>query len=317
MADNRVAHPAAAPGELRRFLLEAQPLRGNLVRLGSAWQELRARRAYPPQVEALLGEAATAAVLLAATLKFEGKLTLQLAGNGRVRLLVAQCTDDFRLRAMAHHDLLANELVDFSALVGSGRLAVTVTSDESNAQYQGIVPLAGADLAECLEHYFANSEQLPTRLRLAADGTRAGGILLQKLPPGPGQSAEGEAAGAALQQTWEDLQGGLVALPPATLLDAGAEDVVRAVFGKHDCRLFGATPVNFACRCSAARVAGMVRGLGLEEARDALREQGELRVTCEFCGSDYRYDAVDVERLFAADTVAPPLPAPPPPERLN
>jgi len=312
MADGRVADPAAAPGELRRFLLEAQPLRGNLVRLGTAWQELRARRAYPPQVESLLGEAATAAVLLAATLKFEGKLTLQLAGNGRVRLLVAQCTDDFRLRAMAHHDLLANEVVDFSALVGGGRLAVTVASDESNAQYQGIVPLAGAGLGECLEHYFANSEQLPTRLRLATDGTRAGGILLQKLPAGSASAAEGEAAGAALQQIWEDLQGGLVALPRALLLEASAEDAVRAVFGEHDCRLFGATPVKFACRCSAARVAGMVRGLGLEEARAALREQGELRVTCEFCGSDYRYDAVDVERLFAADAAAPS-----PPERLN
>ena len=314
MADGRVADPAAVPGELRRFLLEAQPLRGNLVRLGSAWQELRARHAYPPQVEALLGEAATAAVLLSATLKFAGTLTLQLAGSGRVRLLVAQCTDDFRLRAMAHHDLLANEVVDFSALVGSGRLAVTVASDESNAQYQGIVPLAGSGLGECLEHYFANSEQLPTRLRLAADGSRAGGILLQKLPAGPGAAAGGEAAGAALQQIWEDLQAGLVALPPATLLDAAAADVVRAVFGAHDCRLFGATPVHFACRCSAARVAGMVRGLGLDEARAALREQGELRVTCEFCGSDYRYDAVDIERLFAADAAAPP---PPPPQRLN
>ena len=312
MADGRVADPAAAPGELRRFLLEAQPLRGNLVRLGAAWQELRARRAYPPQVESLLAEAATAAVLLSATLKFAGTLTLQLAGSGRVRLLVAQCTDDFRLRAMAHHDLLASEIVDFPALVGSGRLAVTVASDDSNAQYQGIVPLAGAGLGECLEHYFANSEQLPTRLRLAADGSRAGGVLLQKLPAGSGVAAGGEAAGAALQQTWEDLQAGLLALPPATLLDAAAEEVLRAVFGEHDCRLFGATPVQFACRCSAARVAGLVRGLGLAEARAALREQGELKVTCEFCGRDYRYDAVDIERLFAADAAAPP-----PPERLN
>jgi len=314
MAEGRAAEPAAAPGELRRFLLEAQPLRGNLVRLGTAWQELRARRAYPPQVESLLGEAATAAVLLAATLKFAGTLTLQLAGNGRVRLLVAQCTDDFRLRAMAHHDLLANEVVDFSALVGSGRLAVTVASDKSNAQYQGIVPLAGAGLGECLEHYFENSEQLPTRLRLAADGTRAGGILLQKLPAG---AAGGEAAGAALQQIWEDLQAGLDALPRATLLAAAADEVVRAVLGEHDCRLFGATPVNFACRCSAARVAAMVRGLGLEEAREALREQGELKVSCEFCGSDYRYDAVDIERLFATAIATADAAAPPPPERLN
>ncbi len=195
------------------------------------------------------------------------------------------------------------------ALVGSGQLAVTVAADESGAQYQGIVPLDGAGLGECLEHYFASSEQLPTRLLLAADGERAGGMLLQKLPA---PAAAGEAAGAALQGAWEDLQAGLEALPRRRLLEAGAEEVVRGVFGAHDCRLFGATPVRFACRCSAARVAGLVRALGPGEARAALAEQGALTVTCEFCGRDYRYDAVDVEQLFAADAAAPP-----PPGRAN
>ena len=309
MADDRVAQHAAEPGELRRFLLEAQPLRGNLVRLGQAWQELRAHRAYPPLVESLLGEAATAAVLLAATLKFSGTLTLQFAGSGRVRLLVAQCTDDFRLRAVAHHDLLAGEVVDFATLVGSGRLAVTVQSDSSSAQYQGIVPLAGASLGECLEHYFDSSEQLPTRLKLAADGQRAAGILLQKLAEG---AAGGEAAGAAVQETWEDLQAGLDALPSTLLLAAAAEDVVLKVLGEHYCRLFGATPVHFACRCSPERVAGLVRALGPDEAHASLRDQGALTVTCEFCGRDYRYDAVDVEQLLAADGPAPQLPG-----RLN
>ena len=303
MAEAGSADSPGEAGELRRFLLEAQSLRGNLVRLGPAWQELRAHRAYPPLVEALLGEAVTAAVLLTATLKFAGTLTLQLAGNGRVRLLVAQCTDDFGFRAVAHHDLQDGELADFPALVGSGQLAVTVASDETGAQYQGVVPLEGAGLGDCLEHYFASSEQLPTRLRLAADRDRAGGILLQKLPA---RAAMGEAADAAIQQAWEDLQGGLDSLPRSTLLQAGAEDVVRGVQGDHECRLFGATPVRFACRCNAARVAGLVRALGIDEAHAALRETGQLTVTCEFCGREYRYDAVDVEQLFAADRAAPP-----------
>ena len=303
MAEDTRVEPPGEAGELRRFLLEAQSLRGNLVRLGPAWQELRARRSYPPLVEALLGEAVTAAVLLTATLKFAGTLTLQLAGNGRVRLLVAQCTDDFGFRAVAHHDLGDSEVADFPALVGAGQLAVTVASDETGAQYQGIVPLAGAGLGDCLEHYFASSEQLPTRLRLAADGDRAGGILLQKLPA---RGPAGEAAAAAVQGTWEDLQAGLDSLPRSTLLMADAEEVVRSVLGEHECRLFGATPVRFLCRCSPARVAGLVRALGLDEARAALRESGRLSVTCEFCGREYRYDAVDVEQLFAADAVAPP-----------
>ena len=285
-------------GALRRFLLEGYPLRGHWVQLGSAWEELRARRAYPPLVEALLGEAATACVLLAASLKFAGTLTMQFAGSGRVRLLVAQCTDDFRLRAVAHHDLAEDETVGFPELVGAGNLVVTVQSDSSAAHYQGIVPLAGGTLGECLEHYFEGSEQLPTRLRMAADHARAGGMLLQKLPQG---ADAGEGAGALLQGAWEDLQLGLDGLAPAALLDLPAEPAVRLVCGAHDCRLFGATPVNFGCRCSAERVAGLVRSLGPEEAHAALAEQGALTVTCEFCGRDYRYDAVDVEQLFAGD----------------
>jgi molecular chaperone Hsp33 len=282
---------------LRRFLLEPQPLRGHWVRLGPAWLELRARRNYPPAVEALLGEAATAAVLLTATLKFAGTLTLQFAGSGRVRLLVAQCTDDFQLRAVAHHDLQAGESADFSALVGAGRLAVTVQPDASVTQYQGIVPLEGSNLGACLERYFESSEQLPTRLKLAADATRAGGMLVQKLPV---KAVDGESTPALLQSAWQDLQQGLDALSPADLLELGAEDAVRRVAGTHDCRLFGITPVRFSCRCNPARVADLVRSLGIDEARAALAEQGALTVTCEFCGRAYRYDAVDVEQLFAA-----------------
>lgn len=286
------------PGELRRFLLESQPLRGQWVRLGAAWHELRAYRKYPAPVEALLGEVAAAAVLLAATLKFDGTLTLQLAGSGRVRLLVAQCSDDFRLRAVAHHDLAEHEAPGFTALVGSGRLTVTVQSEQTSARYQGIVPLDGDSLALCLENYFASSEQLPTRLLLAADATQAGGLLLQKLP---GDTAGGEVAGAQLQETWEELQAGLAGLSREALLVNPADQSVRQVAGAHDCRLFGPTSVLFKCRCSPQRVADVLRSLGAAEAHATLAEQGAIQVQCEFCGRDYRYDAVDVEQLFAAE----------------
>lgn len=296
MASEALSGTADASGELRRFLLEAQPLRGQWVRLGPAWQDLRAHRSYPPVLETLLGEAATAAVLLTATLKFAGTLTLQFAGSGRVRLLVAQCTDDFQVRAVAHHDLQGGEVADFAALMGAGRLAVTVQPDASVAQYQGIVPLEGSNLGECLERYFESSEQLPTRLKLAADATRAGGVLVQKLP---GSAPDGGAEPGTLQTVWQDLQSGLNALAPAALLEISAEEAVRRVSGTHDCRLFGVTPVRFGCRCNGTRVADLVRSLGVDEARAALAEQGALTVTCEFCGRAYRYDAVDVEQLFA------------------
>jgi molecular chaperone Hsp33 len=244
-------------------------------------------------------------VLLAATLKFEGTLTLQFAGNGRVRLLVAQCTDRFQLRAVAHHDLAETEAVGFAGLVGAGRLVVTVQSEQTSANYQGIVPLEGENLAACLERYFESSEQLPTRLMLAADAGRAGGMLLQKLPAA---TVGGEGSGALLQQAWEDLRAGLDSLSPEQLLAADAEDSLRRVFGTHDCRLFGPTAVRFACRCSNARVSNLVKSLGEEEARAALASEGALIVTCEFCGRDYRYDAVDIAQLFTADGLLQPPP---------
>jgi molecular chaperone Hsp33 len=297
---------AAAAGELRRFLLEHQPVRGHWVRLGEAWQALQARQSYPAPVAGLLGEAATAVVLLAATLKFEGTLTLQLTGSGRVRMLVAQCTDDHQLRAIAHHDVGAGEVPGFAELVGEGRLMVTIQSERSGARYQGIVPLEGESLQACLEHYFASSEQLPTRLLLAADSREAGGLLLQQLP---GAQAGGEDQAARRLVAWEDVQAGLLMLSPEQLLRGAAEATVVQVCGTQDCRLLPATPVRFACRCSAGRVADMLRSLGPAEAQATLAEQGSIDVKCEFCGANYHYDAVDVQRLFAAQVASPPGPA--------
>jgi len=295
---------AEGEGQLRRFLLEEQPVRGHWVRLGEAWQALRARQHYPPAVAGLLGEAATAVVLLAATLKFEGTLTLQLAGDGRVRLLVAQCTDRYALRAIAHHDLEDAQAPGFAELVGSGRMVVTIES-KRGARYQGIVPLEGTSLQACLEHYFASSEQLPTRLLLAADGRESGGLLVQQLP---GLQRAGEEAAARSLSAWEDILRGLESLSPEQLLAAPAEQAIGAVCGEHDCRVFEPEQVRFECRCSRERVADLLRSLGEAEARETLAEQGAVEVKCEFCGTDYRYDAVDVQQLFAAGAQAPPAP---------
>src|SRR5215470_6044771 len=187
----------AAPNEVRRFILENQPVRGYWVDLDSAWKELRAHQHYAPAVQNLLGEAVSAAVLLAATLKFEGTLTLQLEGKGSVRLLVAQCSHDFKVRAVARLDEAASLDGDstFHDLVGeNGRIVVTIEAAERDMRYQGIVPLTGNSLSECLEEYFASSEQLPTRVRLAADGRRAVGLLVQKLPERGGEEVDEDSA---------------------------------------------------------------------------------------------------------------------------
>jgi molecular chaperone Hsp33 len=297
---------ASGPGELRRCVLEAHPVRGHWVQLGDAWRELHAHQSHPPAVEALLGECVTAAVLLAATLKFHGTLTLQLAGSGRLALLVAQCSHDFRLRGMARAEAPPPVEADFRALVGDGRLTVTIEAEERAARYQGIVPLEGATLAASLESYFATSEQLPTRLALSADAHGAAGLLLQKLPA----PASGEAHAAEVQQVWEELEAGVLRLPRELLLHGGVDAALRSVFGAHDCRLFAAQPVRFECRCSAARVAGMLRALGRAELQAVLAEQGAVSVICEFCQRQYRFDAIDVEGLFRPD------PGPAPPARM-
>jgi molecular chaperone Hsp33 len=286
------------PGELRRCVLEAHPVRGHWVQLGAAWRELHGHQDHPQVVAALLGETVTAAVLLAATLKFHGTLTLQLAGSGRVGLLVAQCTHDFRLRGVARVDAPPGAGAGFRELVGDGRLTVTIEAEERAARYQGIVPLEGATLAASLENYFATSEQLPTRLALAADRGHAAGLLLQKLPA----PASGEAQGAEAQRVWEELEAGMLLLPGGLLLHGGADAALRRVFATHDCRLFGPQPVRFECRCSGARVASVLRSLGVEEVRAVLEEQGAVAVTCEFCQRQYRFDAIDIERLFLPDT---------------
>ena len=290
-----------ASDQVRRFIIENRPVRGHWVRLEGAWRELRAHREYPELVRELLGQAVAASVLLAASLKFRGTLSLQLEGNGAVRLLVAQCTHDYRLRAVARFDDSAVETIaaaaadarSFRQLVGTqGRVVVTIEAEERSMRYQGIVPLTGASLAESLESYFATSEQLPTRVVLAADAERGAGVLVQKVP---GRATEDDEELGAI---WEEAGLGIANLSPAELLDCPVEEVLNRSFAEYDLRLFRGSPVQFECRCSHGRVTTLLRALGEEEVRDILKEQGAVTVTCEFCHRPYRFAARDIEVLF-------------------
>ncbi len=295
--------PTAPRDEVRRFIVENRPVRGHWVRLEGAWQELRAHRDYPQPVRELLGQAVAASVLLAATLKFRGQLTLQLQGNGAVSLLVAQCSHDYRLRAVARFDEAAVAALSadgsaasgevFRGLVGSeGRFAVTVEAEERSMRYQGIVPLGGDSLAGSLEAYFARSEQLPTRVLLAADGERGAGVLVQKLPQDAGTDE------SQMSEVWEQAERGIERLSAADLLQCPVEELLGRGFAAHDMRLFRGAPVQFECRCSQGRVTSLLRALGPDEVRDVLREQGVVTVTCEFCHRPYRFEEGDVEAIF-------------------
>jgi molecular chaperone Hsp33 len=293
-----------APEQVQRFIFEGRPVRGQWVGIGQGWRDLRQFREYSPPVQELLGQAVCASLLLAATLKFKGTLTLQLQGNGAVSLLVAQCTHDFRYRALARSqgDGAATSLTPevFRWLVGDeGRLTVTIEADERDLRYQGVVPLAGHSLAACLEQYFASSEQLPTRVRLAADARNAAGLLVQRLPGVGGTSPD--AADDEAGSTWDHAQASLEAVTAADLLQFTGEELLMQDFRQHDVRVFAGVPVKFECRCDPQRVDNMLRGLGQEEVREVLQEQGAVTVTCDFCNRPYEYDAAAVDALFRAD----------------
>jgi molecular chaperone Hsp33 len=281
---------------LRRFLFENAPLRGHWLRLEESWRAAREHQSHPPVVTALLGEALAAVTLLGAALKFRGTLTLQVRGTGLLPLLIAQCTHERRLRGVAQprEDVLIPEQATLAELVGDGQLVVTVDNEEG-MPWQGIVPLVGDTLSACLERYFETSEQLPTRLVLAADEHRAAGLLLQKLPS-PDDVGEGEEG--RRRDLWDEAVLLSGTLGGRELLDTEAETLLHRLFAEHDVRLFDGEPVAFGCRCSPERVDGLLRSLGEDEAREVLAEQGAITVTCEFCHRPYRYDAIDVAQLF-------------------
>ncbi len=277
---------------VRRFTVEGEALRGEFVRLGPAWLAVREHADYPPPVRQLLGEAATAAVLLAATIKFEGELTLQWQGDGPVGLLVAQCTHDFRLRAVARYapERVHGEL-RFRELAGEGRMIVSIESARAPT-YQGIVPLAGDSLAASLEHYFDSSEQLQTAIRLAADDAGTAGLLLQRLPATVGVTQDPLERLLAARES-------MSGLGTDELLGRRVPDLLQRALPGVDLRLFDSQTVAFQCRCSAERVQGMLQVLGADECRGILAERGRIDITCEFCHKPWQFDAVDVERIFS------------------
>jgi molecular chaperone Hsp33 len=286
---------------LHRFLFDRFPIRGHLVHLDAAWRALIEHRQYPMAIRETLGEAVVASLLLAATIKFEGVLSLQLQGDGPMHLLLAQCTSGLGVRGLARYREGAGEAQKISELIGNGNLTVTLETDEGAQRYQGIVPIEGERLADSIQAYFQNSEQLPTRLWLHADVHGASGMLLQKLP-GAGSLPAADAA--QIEDAWRRVQLIGDTLTPEELRTLADAEILHRLFNEDDLRLFEPSPVYFRCRCSRERVAGMLQGLGETETRSVIAERGKVEVHCDFCNRAYIFDAVDVEQLFKAPVAA-------------
>lgn len=293
---------------LHRFLFEHYPIRGHIVHLDATWRALLEHRDYPAAIRETLGEAVAASVLLAATLKFDGTLSLQLQGQGAMHLLLAQCSAQLGVRAVARYRDTPPDSRDLSALAGEGNLTVTLENEDISKRYQGIVPLDSERLAGCLQNYFENSEQLPTRLWLHADAYGVSGLLLQRLSDdsvaqrtsGAGATRASPLDPAEVDDAWHRVQLLADTLQPAELRSLSDQQILQRLFAEDDVRMFESAPVFFRCRCSRERVEGMLRGLGAEEIRSLLAERGSVEVRCDFCNRAYQFDRVDAEQLFAA-----------------
>ncbi|MCM2256875.1 MAG: Hsp33 family molecular chaperone HslO [Vicinamibacteria bacterium] len=304
--------PASEPdGErdsLQRFLFEKAHVRGELVRLDEAWREVLRRRDYPPSVREVLGDLMAACALLAATLKIQGgELVLQIQGGGPVTLLVVECRADLTLRATARFepDLAGlEERATLRALTAGGQCAITIDPGPGRQAYQGVVSLRGATAAEALEEYMARSEQIETRFWLAADGQRAAGLLLQRLP-----DHGGKATADADDDLWNRVTVLGHTLTREELLELPGRDILRRLFHDEELRVFESLPVRFACRCSRETVAGIIRMVGREEVEAVLAERGSIEIACEFCAVGYTFDREQALTALADRSASTPPPA--------
>ncbi|OOG47768.1 Hsp33 family molecular chaperone HslO [Rhodanobacter sp. C01] len=286
---------------LHRFLLERAGVRGVLVRLGPAWREVAGRAEYPPALQAMLGETLAASALLTGNIKLDGALSVEVKSSGALRLLFAECSDQGRLRGLARWNdplpapLMLDGLPDAS-------MAITIGNVERGQRYQGLVDLCHADVAAALENYFIQSEQLPARILLAADGEHAVGLMLQKLPD------EGGHAAAQDDDAWSRVVHLTATLGRDELLASAPEQLLYRLYHEESVRLFEPRVLAFGCSCSRERVAGMLRSLGRDEVEAALAARGdEIEVVCEFCAQRYHFDRIDAE-LLLGEGVTPVVP---------
>ncbi|MCP3038106.1 Hsp33 family molecular chaperone HslO [Xanthomonas euvesicatoria pv. allii] len=279
--------------QLSRFLLPAAGVRGVHVRLTKAWHDIQGAAAYPPAARQLLGEAAVAAALFTGHTKVDGRLSVQLRGNDILRTLFAECTAAGTLRGIVQLAEGADAPTDLRELGEAALLAITIENpglDPREPQrYQSLVGMQAPDLAEAFETYFQQSEQLPTRLLLAAGPDQAAGLLLQKLPGDEGDN-DGWTRIGALFDT----------LGAPELLSVAGQDLLHRLFHEEAPQLLGSKPLSFGCSCSRERVASMLQSLGEEEARAAAEATGEVEVRCEFCGREYHFPLTALDVLFNA-----------------
>ncbi|MGE5640267.1 MAG: Hsp33 family molecular chaperone HslO [Clostridia bacterium] len=275
---------------VQRFIFEELDIRGRLVCLTGAWRQMLDGRAYPGGIVSLLGHTTALNVLLGANQKGSGRITTQVQGSGPVRLLVADCTAELKIRGMAQYDGVFSEEKTERTLLGDGRLSVTLEDQSTGRLYQSLVPLEGESLQDIFEHYLSQSEQLSSWLRLYADGDAVAGLLLEKLPGADQKDPDG----------WDRVRHLAGTLQLDETRDAQPYDLLTRLFPEELMRVFRLYAVEYHCPYDVEKVKDMLRGLGREEVESILAEKGEVVIRNEMCNHEYRFDARGVAAIFAS-----------------
>ena len=287
---------------LQRFLFEDCDVRGEIVQLDNSWQEILSNHNYPPLIQQYLGELMAAAVLLAATLKIDGSLSIQASGNGLLNLLIAECRNDLSIRAIAKYNKQKLEVInnntknagteqlpDLSTLLSGGSLIITIEQNKGQ-RYQGIVAIEGDSISTMLENHLLKSEQLKTKISLACDNNKATGLLIQELP---------HQKETHLQQ-WEELSLLVNTLTAEELLTLKPAKLIYRLFNQYDIRQFNPEPVRFKCSCSQKKVSNMLLSLDYQEAKNMIQQSEYIEVSCEFCNKMYRFNELDITEIFSS-----------------
>ncbi|MCL4104451.1 UNVERIFIED_CONTAM: hypothetical protein GTU68_047413 [Idotea baltica] len=280
----------------QRFLFDGADIRGETVHLDQSLAEILRVHQYPPAVAALIGEFLAAAVLLSTTLKFDGKLILQVRSEGQIPLLMVECTHLLHVRAIARGAEQATAS-DFDQLLGNGQLAITV-DPQKGQRYQSIVPLEGGSLAQSLDAYFEQSEQLLTRFWLTSANGRAAGMLLQQLPSNNKRSADQR------KDDWQHTCSLAATTKPTELLQLSAGELLHRLYHEQPPQLFEPTDIVFECNCSAQRTRAALATLSPNELEEILTDQGAITMDCEFCNRQYQFSRADLNEFLGPNGVA-------------
>ena len=267
---------------VQRFLFENLDVRGRLVCLTGAWRRMTEGRGYPAPIAGLLGQSIALTAILGANQKDAGRITLQVQGSGPVKLLVADCTADLKIRGMAQYE-------GDDPAIGNGRLALTFENRSNGQIYQSLVPLEGATMAEIFENYLQRSEQRISFLRLHASHDAVCGLLLEKLPGADARDPDG----------WNRITHLAATLELQETVDTQPYDLLVRLFPEELLRVYPIDPVAYHCPFDVQNVERVLRGLGRDEVESILAERGEVVIKNEMCNHEYRFDRAAVETLFA------------------